>query len=88
VTMGHEFCGRVLQAPKDSPLKIGQPVMVDPHLYCISCAMCKESATNACESWGFLGLSGGGGGGLSSVVAVNVDMCYALPEDALLETQF
>jgi threonine dehydrogenase-like Zn-dependent dehydrogenase len=84
VTMGHEFCGRVKQAPANSHLKVGQAVMVDPRLYCDSCTTCKTSDTNICESWGFRGLSGGGGG-LSEAVAVDANMCYPLPDDAPLE---
>lgn len=55
--------------------------MVDPRLYCNSCDRCEVSATNVCHSWGFRGLSGGGGG-LSETVAVDANMCYALPDTA------
>lgn len=85
ITMGHEFCGRVKSAPEGSQLKPKQPVMVDPRYYCRSCDTCtKTRDTNACDSWGFLGLSGGGGG-LSSVVAVHESMLYALPSDESLD---
>ncbi|KIW84317.1 hypothetical protein Z517_03567 [Fonsecaea pedrosoi CBS 271.37] len=86
VTMGHEFCGRVSQigAGAASRLKVGQPVMVDPRLYCGSCDCCKSSRTNVCSRWGFLGLHGGGGGGFSEFVAVNEDMCYVLPDSVAL----
>ncbi|KAF2834666.1 threonine dehydrogenase [Patellaria atrata CBS 101060] len=83
VTLGHEFCGRVLQAPANSKLEVGQSVVVDPRLYCVSCPRCMKSQTNTCLKWGFLGFSGGGGGGFSETVAVKESMCYALrnPED-------
>lgn len=85
VTMGHEFCGRVLSAPEGSKFKPNQPVMVDPRLYCQSCDTCtKTRDTNACGSWGFLGLSGGGGG-LSSTVAVQEHMLYPLPSEESLD---
>jgi threonine dehydrogenase-like Zn-dependent dehydrogenase len=66
VTLGHEFCGHVAQAPENavsadgSPIVVGQPVMVDPRLNCRSCFSCKGGETNLCDVWGFLGLSGGG----------------------------
>jgi threonine dehydrogenase-like Zn-dependent dehydrogenase len=79
VTMGHEFCGRISWVPDGSELKVGQPVMVDPRLYCTDCLQCKSSKTNICQQWGFLGLSGTGGG-LSETVAVDPKACHVLPE--------
>jgi threonine dehydrogenase-like Zn-dependent dehydrogenase len=82
VTLGHEFCGRISQAPPGSDLKVGQAVMVDPRLYCHSCHPCSAKATNACDKWGFLGLSGSGGG-FSEAVAVDTKLCYPIPESML-----
>lgn len=79
VTLGHEFCGRISWVPDGSELKIGQPVMVDPRLYCTSCIQCEKTRTNMCQTWGFLGLSGTGGG-LSETVAVDAKACHVLPE--------
>lgn len=82
VTMGHEFCGRVSHLPEsyEGKLKVGTPVMIDPRLNCRMCGPCGSAKTHLCKTWGFLGLSGKGGG-LSETVAVEADMCYALPED-------
>lgn len=80
VTLGHEFCGKVSKVPDGCNLKIGQAVMVDPRLYCRSCHNCEESMTNRCVNWGFLGLSGGGGGGFSQTVAVDPKLCHVLPD--------
>lgn len=80
VTMGHEFVGRVSWAPDDSELQVGQAVMVDPRLNCRSCHACQTNTSNLCDKWGFLGLSGGGGGGFSEIVAVQAKMCHVLPE--------
>lgn len=80
ITLGHEFCGRVLKAPEGSSLKPGQPVAVDPRLFCKSCAPCKTGGTNGCQQWGFLGVSGGGGG-FSETVAEEEKLCHLLPED-------
>ena len=82
ITMGHEFCGRVLEAPEGSHLKPGQGVMVDPRFYCGTCPNCKIKCTNACATWGTRGLSGGGGG-FSETVAVHQSQVHAVPESML-----
>jgi 2-desacetyl-2-hydroxyethyl bacteriochlorophyllide A dehydrogenase len=84
ITFGHEFCGRVLEAPSNSKLKKGDAVMVDPRIYCSSCHLCDTGITNGCSQWGFRGLSGGGGG-FSEAIAVNESMCYFLPNSVPLE---
>ena len=91
VTIGHEFCGHVSQAPMGAvgadgtPIKVGHPVMVDPRLNCRSCFSCTAGDSNLCGKWAFLGLHGAGGGGFSESVAVRADMCYPLPEDLPLD---
>lgn len=57
--------------------------MVDPHLHCTHCVLCSNQRNNICDALGFLGLSGGGGGGLSEFVAVNWQDCHAIPESML-----
>lgn len=85
VTTGHEFCGFVSEVPKCSPLKVGQPVIVDPRIFCGECPPCLKGATNSCRYWGSLGSSGGGGGGLSETVAVSASMCHVLPDSIPME---
>ena len=58
--------------------------MVDSRLCCGSCPNCQASNTNACVKWGFLGLSGFGGG-LSETVAVDASMSHVLPESVPLD---
>lgn len=82
--MGHEFCGRVSRVGRNSKLQVGQPVMVDPRLFCSDCHSCKEGETNFCTKWGFLGYQSHDGGGFSDYVAVKEDMCYVLPDSIRL----
>ncbi|VUC21498.1 unnamed protein product [Clonostachys rosea] len=79
VTMGHEFSGIISSAPPGSKFSPGQPVMIDPRMNCGKCLQCSSGHTNGCEKWGFLGLSGGGGG-LAEMVAVRPEKLHALPE--------
>jgi (R,R)-butanediol dehydrogenase/meso-butanediol dehydrogenase/diacetyl reductase len=79
VIMGHDFGGKIGKVGKGSKLKLGLPVTADPRLYCKSCHRCNSGQTNICTKWAFRGLHGQGGG-FSEVVAVDEDMCYALPE--------
>ncbi|KIW80220.1 hypothetical protein Z517_06835 [Fonsecaea pedrosoi CBS 271.37] len=83
--MGHEFCGRVFEIPPGTKtgLKLGQSVMVDPRICCRQCSRCTSDVSNMCTKWAFLGLFGGGGGGLSQYVAVDADMCHPVPESIL-----
>lgn len=91
VTLGHEFCGHTRDVPTGTvdatgkELTDGMPVMVDPRLNCTSCRTCQSGSSNVCGKWGFLGLSGAGGGGFSDSAAVRADMLYALPEDVRLD---
>ena len=82
VTLGHEACGRVFQTTPGCPLAVGQPVVVDPHLFCSKCHHC-ETSNNLCDDFGFLGLSGGGGGGFSQYFAVDWRACHPVPESLL-----
>ncbi|KAF2250354.1 threonine dehydrogenase [Trematosphaeria pertusa] len=84
VTLGHEFCGRIVSAPEGSALAPGQAVMIDPRIYCSKCSRCTASSTNACRSWGFKGYSGSGGG-FSEAVAIDANLCYALPDSVDLK---
>lgn len=91
MTLGHEFSGHVRSVRvgvKDAngvELKEGTPVMVDPRLNCARCHPCSTGSSHVCGQWGFLGLSGGGGGGFSDSAAVRADMLYALPKDTRLD---
>jgi len=84
--MGHEFCGHVRSAPAGSKFREGQAVMADPRILCAKCHFCSKGQDHTCDQIGFLGISGGeGGGGLSEFVAIDEDMLYALPENVSID---
>ncbi|KAK4579885.1 hypothetical protein LTR86_000086 [Recurvomyces mirabilis] len=87
IVLCHEFCGKIAgpvpagqKAADGQELKEGMPVMVDPRVNCQNCHSCIQlRSSNICPSWGFHGLSGGGGG-FAEKCAVRANMCYPLPE--------
>lgn len=63
IPMGHEFSGTVSEVGANvSTLPVGNHVAVNPILSCGECRHCATGRQNLCESLGFVGLSGGGGG--------------------------
>ena len=59
LTIGHEFSGTVEEVGEDiHDLKVGSRVVIQPIIYDGTCNACKEGLINACDSNGFIGLSG------------------------------
>ncbi|KAK4934303.1 hypothetical protein LTR10_024388 [Elasticomyces elasticus] len=86
LTLGHEFCGRIKNAPEGSKWKEGQAVMVDAHVFCRKCLSCTSGNDHMCEKLGFIGISDSRrGGGLSEYAVVEDDHIYALPDNVSLE---
>lgn len=71
VVLGHEFSGTVTGLGEGvDDLAVGDAVVVEPLLVCGRCASCVDGRYNGCDSMGFVGISGGGGG-LSEQVVVD-----------------
>ncbi len=63
VVLGHEFSGEVVEVGQGvTRFKAGDRVVVEPIVACGKCPACKEGKYNLCESLGFHGLCGSGGG--------------------------
>lgn len=63
VTLGHEFSGIIDQVGEGvTDLKEGDKVCVQPTIHDGDCRACKRGLTNSCDKFGFIGLSGWGGG--------------------------
>lgn len=88
LTLGHEFCGRIKAVPEGdgSRWKVGQAVMVDPHVVCRQCLSCASGNDQMCSTLAFVGISDSRrGGGLSEYVVVEEDHIHPLPESVSLE---
>jgi (R,R)-butanediol dehydrogenase/meso-butanediol dehydrogenase/diacetyl reductase len=91
VVMGHEFSGVVRDVGEDTTLlSAGDRVAVNPVLSCGDCRYYSVGRQNLCESLGFIGLSGGGGGFAEQVVvparnAIPLREGMSLVEGALVE---
>lgn len=85
VPMGHEFAGEVVEAGDDvTEVAVGDRVAVNPVLWCGDCRYCEAGQYHLCESNGFVGLSGGGGG-FAEYVSVHEDQAVPLPEEVSLD---
>lgn len=63
VVLGHEFSGEVVEIGDGvTNFKAGDRVVVEPIVACGKCPACREGKYNLCESLGFHGLCGSGGG--------------------------
>jgi (R,R)-butanediol dehydrogenase/meso-butanediol dehydrogenase/diacetyl reductase len=70
ITLGHEFAGVVHELGEGvTDLRVGDRVVVEPYLVCGTCDACRQGRYNVCQSLGFIGLSGHGGGFSQFVVA-------------------
>lgn len=87
IVIGHEFSGTVLEigsGVKNASVKVGDKVAVQPTVACFKCGPCGDGFLNCCDTGGFVGLSGGGGG-LSEAVCVGSDFVFKLPNDIDLD---
>lgn len=85
LVMGHELAGEVAEVGRDvAGFAVGQPVAVEPLLWCGRCPPCRSGAYNLCVRAGALGLAGRGGGFAEFLVAP-AEMAHPLPEGMSLE---
>ena len=70
ITLGHEFAGVVAELGEGvSGVRVGDRVVVEPYIICGKCDACVSGRYNVCQTLGFVGLSGFGGGFSQFVVA-------------------
>ncbi|MFH5801704.1 2,3-butanediol dehydrogenase [Haladaptatus sp. CMAA 1911] len=68
ITIGHEMSGTVTEVGESVDIDVGAHVVVNPIIWCGECRYCDEGEYRLCESGGFIGLSGGGGGFAENIV--------------------
>lgn len=83
MVIGHEFVGRIHQAPAGTALKVGQKVAINPSQPCNQCAFCLEGKQNECPNMRFMGSAQFNPhvhGGFAQYVRVTAAQCYPYDE--------
>lgn len=81
ITIGHEFSGVIDQVGEGvTGIEVGDKVAVQPTIYDGGCRACKRGLTNSCDSFGFIGLSGWGGG-MGEYTTAPAEYIKKLPKD-------
>lgn len=83
MVIGHEFVGRVDKIPKNSKLKIGQKVAINPSRPCNQCQYCLEGKQNQCTNMRFMGSAQFNPhvhGGFSQYAIVSEQQCFPYDE--------
>lgn len=85
IVLGHEFSGVIDEVGEGvTGLKPGDKVAVQPTIYDENCRSCLRGLTNCCDGFGFIGLSGWGGG-MSEYTCAPATYIKKLPDDMPLE---
>lgn len=77
VTLGHEFCGRVVQSGV-AALPVGTHVTCDPNIACGTCPACTTGRVNLCHRLSAIGVHRDGG--FAERVAIPAHRAFPLPE--------
>lgn len=79
VTLGHEFCGIVIEAGANAAIPVGTRVTCDPNDACMTCPACLKGRTNLCERNVASGISRDGG--FAPIAVLPARRAIALPTD-------
>src|SRR6266498_3571669 len=83
--LGHEFSGTIVELGEGvMDLTVGQKVAVFPVITDHTCFYCKQELYGSCDSWGFMGCSGWGGG-MQEYTCVEREAIHVLPDDMPLD---
>lgn len=84
-SLGHEFSGTIAELGSGvTDLSPGQKVAVFPVIADGTCHWCSKEVYGMCESWGFLGYSGWGGG-MAEYICVQKEAIHKIPENVPLD---
>lgn len=85
IPLGHEFSGYIEEVGEGvKDLKAGDKCCIIPTIYDGDCRNCEDGLPNCCDKFGFIGLSGWGGG-MSQYTLVPEDYIVRLPDDFSLD---
>jgi 2-desacetyl-2-hydroxyethyl bacteriochlorophyllide A dehydrogenase len=87
IVPGHEFSGVVVALgsgvdPAADGIRVGDPVAVDPSLFCMECHYCRIGRNNLCERWNAIGVSRPGAA--AEFVTAPVANCVRMPDGVAL----
>ncbi len=85
VTIGHEFCGEVVELGKDvKGIQIGNIVSAESHIPCNVCSDCRRGNRHVCQHTGLMGVTRDGG--FAEYVTVPAEIVYVAPKDVSYKT--
>ena len=85
IPLGHEFSGVIHEVGEGvTDLRPGDKCCVIPTIYDGDCRNCTNGLPNCCDRFGFIGLSGYGGG-MSTLTAAPAEYIQKLPDDFPLD---
>ena len=79
VVLGHEYSGVVEDAGKETALRVGSRVAIDPNISCGTCFYCRRGLVHLCTNLRALGVDRDGGMAQYSIVPVK--QLHLLPDD-------
>ncbi|HPO82546.1 MAG: zinc-dependent alcohol dehydrogenase family protein [Dictyoglomi bacterium] len=80
IIRGHEFVGEILEAgEKVKDLKIGDTVIIDPNIPCMSCYQCRNGRIHLCKNLTAIGVDMDGG--FAEYCVVPLKQVYKLPSN-------
>lgn len=79
VILGHEIVGSVETAPTGSSIPVGARVVVDPSLFCDSCAVCRRGLRHLCPHGGLIGRDADGG--FAELLVVPGNRLHVVPDE-------
>lgn len=86
--MGHEFSGRIVEVgegvDESLGLRVGKKCAIFPVIGDRTCIFCQEGAHGCCPNWGFLGISGFGGG-FSEYTCIDARDVFPIPDSMPLD---
>jgi len=70
IVPGHEATGTVAAVGEGvTHVRVGDPIVLDPSLYCGACRYCHEGRGNLCDNWNGMGVARGNGATAELVIA-------------------